>query len=285
MQRSRQAEQYASRGIAWVALGQMVKTVMTGQGVGRSSPVFCCTQHGSYVCSQQHTWPTPHALPVFRYHSHPVFEPCPSRKDMDNQRNYQALTRDSGSSSNCGSNPYGSGSSGGCCGSSGGRAGLEPFVGFILSPFDPALPMPHTSAKAFVVQQRGPANALVPFNIRCGLPLVLGRSDRVCREEGGWALSLQVSVMPELQCMSARAVVVQGAQLKVQSKCNCALHHLVGLCGSSSSGVPACARLLQYNTTHYGGTSLGNLRVALACEPRWLIPYPLVSYPSYPLGD
>ena len=25
------------------------------------------------------------------YHSHPVFEPSPSQKDMDNQRNYQAL--------------------------------------------------------------------------------------------------------------------------------------------------------------------------------------------------
>jgi hypothetical protein len=42
---------------------------------------------------------------------------------------------------------------------------------------------------------------------------------------------------------------------------------------------------IQYNTIHYGKTSLGNLRVALACEPRWLIPYSLVSYPSYPLGD
>jgi hypothetical protein len=42
---------------------------------------------------------------------------------------------------------------------------------------------------------------------------------------------------------------------------------------------------IQYNTIHYGGTSLGNLRVALACEPRRLIPYSLVSYPSYPLGD
>jgi hypothetical protein len=30
--------------------------------------------------------------------------------------------------------------------------------------------------------------------------------------------------------------------------------------------------VLQYNTIHYGGTSLGNLRVALACEPRRLIP-------------
>lgn len=29
------------------------------------------------------------------YHSHPVFEPRPSLKDMENQRNYQALTRDS----------------------------------------------------------------------------------------------------------------------------------------------------------------------------------------------
>jgi hypothetical protein len=36
---------------------------------------------------------------------------------------------------------------------------------------------------------------------------------------------------------------------------------------------------IQYNTLCYGGTSLGNLRVALACEPRRLIPYSLVSNP------
>jgi hypothetical protein len=41
---------------------------------------------------------------------------------------------------------------------------------------------------------------------------------------------------------------------------------------------------LQYDTIHYGGTSLGNLRVALACERRRLIPYSLVSYPSYPFN-
>jgi hypothetical protein len=96
-----------------------------------------------------------------RYHSHPVFEARPSRKDMDNQRNYQALTRDTEpSSSSCG----------GACLTDSSRLGpvLEPFVGFILSPFDPALLLPHTSAKAFVVQQRGTSSNLVPYNVRCG---------------------------------------------------------------------------------------------------------------------
>lgn len=89
---------------------------------------------------------------------------------MDNQRNYQALTRDS--SSHGGNADISNSSNGGCCGSIGTAAGkngtraLEPFVGFILSPFDPALPLPHTAAKAFVVQQRGAHNALVPYNIK-----------------------------------------------------------------------------------------------------------------------
>lgn len=95
-----------------------------------------------------------------RYHSHPVFEPRPSRKDMDNQRNYQALTRDSSSSTDADA----------ACSSNDGSSGavvLEPFVGFILSPFDPALLLPHTSVKAFVVQQRqGPHNTLVAYSIR-----------------------------------------------------------------------------------------------------------------------
>lgn len=88
---------------------------------------------------------------------------------MDNQRNYQALTRDS---SNSGSNDGGCSSNGGSTdGSNGGSSGgvvLEPFVGFILSPFDPALLLPHTSVKAFVVQQRQgpPHNTLVAYNIR-----------------------------------------------------------------------------------------------------------------------
>jgi hypothetical protein len=93
---------------------------------------------------------------------------------MTNQRNYQALTRDDNSNSN--SNTHSS-----CCGTSGGTGSsshttgtgtggggrvLEPFVGFILSPFDPALTLPHTAAKAFVVGQRGSQQTLVPYNIR-----------------------------------------------------------------------------------------------------------------------
>lgn len=35
------------------------------------------------------------------YHSHPVFEARPSLKDMENQRNYQALTRDKSEQVQC----------------------------------------------------------------------------------------------------------------------------------------------------------------------------------------
>jgi hypothetical protein len=57
------------------------------------------------------------------------------------------------------------------------------------------------------------------------------------------------------------------------------------LVSDSSLPAPQLAFQVLYDTIHYGGTSLGNLRVALACEPRRLIPYSLVSYPSHPLGD
>eukprot|EP00877_Chromochloris_zofingiensis_P009007 jgi/Chrzof1/435/Cz01g15230.t1 len=76
------------------------------------------------------------------YHSHPVFEPSPSLKDMENQRNYQALFRDDSSN-------------------------MEPFVGVILGPYDLAMPQPLTAITFFVVQQKG--KLLQPFNIRCGL--------------------------------------------------------------------------------------------------------------------
>lgn len=138
-----------------------------------------------------------------------MFEARPSLKDMDNQRNYQVLTRDTSTNSSSGGgadDDDGAGSSGkeaaaggGCKGSCGGAlianhhslssnnnsncssSVLEPFIGFILSPFDPALPLPHTSVKAFVVQQMGAGGGgggggggvggsssgnLVPFNIR-----------------------------------------------------------------------------------------------------------------------
>ncbi|KAL4859895.1 putative dolichyl-diphosphooligosaccharide--protein glycosyltransferase subunit 3B [Chlorella vulgaris] len=52
--------------------------------------------------------------PVGWYHSHPVFEPRPSQKDNENQRNYQALCRDAAS-------------------------GLEPWVGAIVGPYDQGL--------------------------------------------------------------------------------------------------------------------------------------------------
>lgn len=73
------------------------------------------------------------------YHSHPVFAPSPSHKDMDNQRNYQVLFRDADSQ-------------------------LEPFIGFILGPFDLALPAAKTAVTAFVVQKS--RAQLQPYNIR-----------------------------------------------------------------------------------------------------------------------
>ncbi len=78
-------------------------------------------------------------LDTSRYHSHPVFEPCPSQKDCDNQRNYQALLRDHESK-------------------------VEPFIGVILGPYDLAMPQPLTAITAFVVQQK--AAMLQPYNVR-----------------------------------------------------------------------------------------------------------------------
>lgn len=41
---------------------------------------------------------------------------------------------------------------------------MEPFVGFIMGPYDLQLPRPHSAITAFVVQQKG--QDLVPYNIR-----------------------------------------------------------------------------------------------------------------------
>ncbi|EFJ51903.1 hypothetical protein VOLCADRAFT_116093 [Volvox carteri f. nagariensis] len=76
------------------------------------------------------------------YHSHPVFEPSPSQKDMDNQRNYQALFR-------CETTK------------------LEPFIGIIVGPYDLALPQPISIITTFVVQSF--KGSLVPYSVRCQL--------------------------------------------------------------------------------------------------------------------
>ncbi|KXZ56536.1 hypothetical protein GPECTOR_1g481 [Gonium pectorale] len=76
------------------------------------------------------------------YHSHPVFEPSPSQKDMDNQRNYQALFRCSSSR-------------------------LEPFLGFIVGPYDVSLPAPVSVITCFVVQKL--KGNLAPYAVRCQL--------------------------------------------------------------------------------------------------------------------
>ncbi|CAO3655495.1 unnamed protein product [Mucor hiemalis] len=56
------------------------------------------------------------------YHSHPTFIPDPSIVDIENQRNYQVLCRDNHHHQDMG------------------QISLEPFVGAIVGPYDPALP-------------------------------------------------------------------------------------------------------------------------------------------------
>lgn len=76
--------------------------------------------------------------PHNRYHSHPIFEPIPSAKDSENQRNYQALF----SSDN---------------------TNAAPFLGAIVGPYDCMLPSEASALKWFVVRNRG--LELVPYNV------------------------------------------------------------------------------------------------------------------------
>lgn len=55
------------------------------------------------------------------YHSHPTFVPDPSLVDIENQHNYQLLCRDNHDDTS-------------------NSVALEPFVGAIVGPYDPALP-------------------------------------------------------------------------------------------------------------------------------------------------
>ncbi|KAK9867584.1 hypothetical protein WJX84_008166 [Apatococcus fuscideae] len=77
--------------------------------------------------------------PIGWYHSHPVFEPRPSQKDNENQRNYQALF---------------------CCS----QTRLEPFLGFIVGPYDLTLPSPASVFTCFTVKAK--AGELSPFAVR-----------------------------------------------------------------------------------------------------------------------
>jgi protein MYSM1 len=116
------------------------------------------------------------------YHSHPVFEPLPSLKDCENQRNYQVLFRACGNGGGGGE----AGANGGPASDGNGNNGkvdppappqavFEPFVGFILSPYDPALAAPRTAVGAFVVR-RAPSGksalpgGLAPFAVRYTVP-------------------------------------------------------------------------------------------------------------------
>ena len=78
-------------------------------------------------------------VPIGWYHSHPVFEPRPSAKDNENQRNYQALCRDS-------------------------STGLEPWVGAIVGPYAQHLPTAASQLQLWVVRQQ--SRQLTPYNMR-----------------------------------------------------------------------------------------------------------------------
>jgi hypothetical protein len=54
------------------------------------------------------------------YHSHPVFQPDPSIRDIENQTNYQNLLKDA-------------------------NANVEPFVGIIFGPYDIRMPTEETT--------------------------------------------------------------------------------------------------------------------------------------------
>lgn len=81
-------------------------------------------------------------IPVGWYHSHPIFAPRPSMKDNENQRNYQALCRDTGT-------------------------GLEPWVGLIVSPYDQDLPSCTSAHQLWVVKMLG--KELTAFNVRASV--------------------------------------------------------------------------------------------------------------------
>ena len=142
-------------------------------------------------------------VPVGWYHSHPVFAPTPSRKDAENQRNYQALFRmggEEGEEEREGQGEEGeeaeeggekSGAvGGGCCGGKAPKKGntssisnIEPFVGAIVGPYDQALPSPAAVTSWFCVAAAPAASAtggvgaggvgggaaaeLAPFSLRC----------------------------------------------------------------------------------------------------------------------
>eukprot|EP01116_Phalansterium_solitarium_P020196 TRINITY_DN5893_c1_g1_i1.p1 TRINITY_DN5893_c1_g1~~TRINITY_DN5893_c1_g1_i1.p1 ORF type:complete len:573 (-),score=181.15 TRINITY_DN5893_c1_g1_i1:180-1898(-) len=61
------------------------------------------------------------------YHSHPVFQPDPSIRDIENQANYQSLFRDE-------------------------AHGLEPFIGMIIGPYDVRLPSEQSVINYFHVR-------------------------------------------------------------------------------------------------------------------------------------
>lgn len=75
------------------------------------------------------------------YHSHPTFEPEPSRRDIENQTNYQTLFRNTSSLN-------------------------EPFVGAIVGPYDDRLPSTQSAVNWFFVQQCASGTDTEPMRLK-----------------------------------------------------------------------------------------------------------------------
>lgn len=74
------------------------------------------------------------------YHSHPEFPSIPSKKDMENQKNYQKLFHDN-------------------------KSKLEPFIGFIVSPYYLDLTNPESLITAFNITT-SMTGSISPYKIK-----------------------------------------------------------------------------------------------------------------------
>lgn len=108
-----------------------------------STPVHCNVSHVSRLPAQECGLQV-----VGWYHSHPTFKAQPSVRDVRNQSNYQALFR---------------------CMDHGAQEDMEPFVGAIVSPYDPAL-RGEISNVAWFHAARHPSNEdITPHLLSCEL--------------------------------------------------------------------------------------------------------------------
>jgi hypothetical protein len=88
----------------------------------------------------------------------------------------------------------------------------------------------------------------------------------------GWLYTV-----PAAAAAAAAAAISTMAARSLRRCCCCCCWHVGHGCGQFPLLVVVAVSALQYQTIHYAGTSLGNLRVELACEPRRLIPYSLIT--------